>query len=108
MEGTYVTLDGKPAVRFERSLDHPVEVVWEAVTDPAKLAQWFPTSVEVDLREGGAMSFAFPDGEHGRHDRRGDRARSPARCSRSCGARTCCGSSSSPRDPAAAFASPTT
>ena len=61
MEGTYVTLDGKPAVRFERSLAHPVEVVWEAVTDPAKLAQWFPTSVEVDLREGGAMSFAFPD-----------------------------------------------
>ncbi len=62
MEGTYVTLDGKPAVRFERTLGHPVDVVWEAVTDPARLAHWFPTTVDVDLREGGAMAFAFPDG----------------------------------------------
>jgi uncharacterized protein YndB with AHSA1/START domain len=63
MEGTYVTADGKPAVRFERTLGHPVEMVWEAVTEPEQLAHWFPTTVEVDLREGGAMSFAFPGGE---------------------------------------------
>jgi uncharacterized protein YndB with AHSA1/START domain len=63
MEGTYVTVDGKPAVRFERALGHPVESVWEAVTDPERLAHWFPTTVDVDLREGGAMSFAFPGGE---------------------------------------------
>jgi uncharacterized protein YndB with AHSA1/START domain len=62
MEGAYETQDGKPTVRFDRSLDYPVEVVWEAVTDPAKLARWFPTTVEVDLQVGGAMKFAFPDG----------------------------------------------
>jgi len=62
-DGTYVTLGGKPAVRFERRLDHAIEEVWEAVTDPARLAHWFPARVEVDLREGGAMAFAFPGGE---------------------------------------------
>ena len=27
------------------------------------MARWFPTTVEVDLREGGAMAFTFPGGE---------------------------------------------
>ena len=30
---------------------------------PEELAQWFPTTVEVDLREGGEMRFTFPAGE---------------------------------------------
>jgi uncharacterized protein YndB with AHSA1/START domain len=63
MYGTYETIDGRPAVRFERRYPHPVERVWGAVTDPAQLAQWFPNTVEVDLREGGRMHFEFPDGE---------------------------------------------
>jgi uncharacterized protein YndB with AHSA1/START domain len=63
MYGTYETIDGKPAVRFERRYPHPVERVWGAVTDPAQLAQWFPNTVEVDLCEGGRMHFEFPDGE---------------------------------------------
>ncbi len=60
--GTYTTVDGRPAVVFERHLPHPVQAVWPAVTEPARLAQWFPCEVEVDLRAGGAMSFRFPDG----------------------------------------------
>jgi uncharacterized protein YndB with AHSA1/START domain len=63
MYGTYETIDGKPAVRFERVYPHPVEHVWRSVTEPAELARWFPTTVEVDLREGGAMAFTFPEGE---------------------------------------------
>lgn len=62
MEGTYVTVEGSPAVRFERRIDHPIESVWQALTDPERLSHWFPTTVEVDLRVGGAMSFSFPDG----------------------------------------------
>jgi uncharacterized protein YndB with AHSA1/START domain len=62
MEGTYETVDGSPAVRFDRRLDHPVEDVWRAVTEPHRLSQWFPTTVEMDLRLGGAMWFSFPDG----------------------------------------------
>lgn len=62
MYGTFETLDGKPAVRFERRYPHPVERVWRAVTEPEQLAHWFPDTVEVDLREGGRMRFEFPGG----------------------------------------------
>jgi uncharacterized protein YndB with AHSA1/START domain len=60
--GTYETVDGRPAVCFERRLAHPVDVVWRAVTEPGELAHWFPSAVSVDLRPGGAMRFTFPDG----------------------------------------------
>jgi uncharacterized protein YndB with AHSA1/START domain len=60
--GTYTTIDGRPAVRFERRLAHPVDAVWRTVTDPGELAHWFPADVTVDLRLGGAMRFTFaPD-----------------------------------------------
>ena len=57
MYGTYETYEGKPAVRFERVYPHPVERVWRSITVPDELASWFPSQVEVDLREGGAMRF---------------------------------------------------
>ena len=63
MYGTYETINGKPAVRFERRYPHSVDRVWRAVTEPDQLAHWFPSAVEVDLREGGEMTFTFPGGE---------------------------------------------
>ncbi len=60
--GTYMTIDGRPAVRFERRLAHPVDAVWRVVTDPAELAHWFPSEVVVELRAGGAMRFTFGPG----------------------------------------------
>ena len=60
--GTYTTVDGRPAVRFERRLAHPREAVWRMVTDPAELKHWFPSEVELELRVGGPMRFVFsPD-----------------------------------------------
>ena len=59
MYGTYETIDGKPAVRFERVYPHPVERVWRSITVPEEMAAWFPSTVEVDLREGGEMRFTF-------------------------------------------------
>jgi len=41
MNGTLETVDGRPALRFERRLAFPVERVWRAVTEPAELAEWF-------------------------------------------------------------------
>jgi uncharacterized protein YndB with AHSA1/START domain len=61
--GTYETIDGRPAVRFERRYPHPVERVWRAVTDPAELEHWFPTSVELELRPDGPMTFTFREHE---------------------------------------------
>jgi uncharacterized protein YndB with AHSA1/START domain len=45
MSGTQQTVDGRPALRFERRLDHSVERVWRAVTEPAELARWFVSDV---------------------------------------------------------------
>ena len=39
--GSEQIVDGHPALRFERRLNHPIERVWRAVTEPAELARWF-------------------------------------------------------------------
>jgi hypothetical protein len=62
LHGTYRTVDGRPALGFERRVAHPIEAVRRAVTEPDALARWFPSRVTVDLRVGGAMSFGFGDG----------------------------------------------
>lgn len=41
-DGTLETINGRPALRFERNLPHSVERVWRAVSDPAELEHWFP------------------------------------------------------------------
>lgn len=48
-------------VEFERSLQHPIEKVWDALTNPSVLKVWF-TEVEMDFREGGKMVIHFADG----------------------------------------------
>ncbi|MFI0508783.1 SRPBCC family protein [Streptomyces sp. WSLK1-5] len=59
LTGTYLTLDdGRPAVRFSRTYDHPVARVWRFVTDADELAHWFPSRAEIDLRPGGAVKFS--------------------------------------------------
>jgi len=44
-DGTLETIDGRPALRFERRLGHPVARVWRAVTEPDELSRWFVASV---------------------------------------------------------------
>ena len=56
--GTYLEYDGRPAVRFERTYPHPIERLWAAITEPVDLAAWFPSTVRMDPREGGTISFA--------------------------------------------------
>ncbi|MEV6999172.1 SRPBCC family protein [Streptomyces sp. NPDC093982] len=59
LTGTYLTLDdGRPAVRFSRTYDHPVERVWQFVTDADELAHWFPSRAEIELRPGGTVKFS--------------------------------------------------
>ena len=48
----YQSIEDRPALRFERRLSHPIDVVWPAITDSRQLESWFPCRVEVDdLRE---------------------------------------------------------
>jgi uncharacterized protein YndB with AHSA1/START domain len=52
-------------IRFERLFPNGIGDVWSALTDPVRLADWWPpfaTNVHVDLRVGGSMSFDWPDG----------------------------------------------
>jgi uncharacterized protein YndB with AHSA1/START domain len=60
--GSYEQIDGSPVVRFERTFPHPATQVWDAITDPGRLASWFPTTVEFDdLRAGAAITFRFAE-----------------------------------------------
>lgn len=45
-------------IRFERHLDFPIGEVWDAITNPERLGEWwlpFDADITVDLREGGEM-----------------------------------------------------
>jgi uncharacterized protein YndB with AHSA1/START domain len=42
------------------------EEVWQALTDPDELEQWFANDVELDPRPGGAGVFRWDDGEERR------------------------------------------
>ncbi|MEO6090695.1 MAG: SRPBCC family protein [Umezawaea sp.] len=61
MNAKLETVDGRPVLRFERTVGHPPAKVWGAITEPGELAAWFPAAVELDLVPGAAMRFTFPD-----------------------------------------------
>ena len=44
-------------------LPAPRDEVWEALTDPERLEDWFANNVELDLRPGGGASFRWCNGE---------------------------------------------
>ena len=41
----------------------PPDEVWEALTEPERLEEWFANDVELDVRPGGAGVFRWDDGE---------------------------------------------
>ena len=48
------------AIEKTVELDHGIDRVWRAISDPAELAQWFPnTSAEWELREQGEGRFTW-------------------------------------------------
>lgn len=56
--GTFVEIDGRPAVRFQRTYPYPPERIWSAIADPAELPHWFPATVSLESRVGGAIEFS--------------------------------------------------
>jgi uncharacterized protein YndB with AHSA1/START domain len=46
MNGTLETVDGRPALRFERNLTHRIERVWRAIIVPTELERWFPAAAD--------------------------------------------------------------
>lgn len=47
-------------VVFERLLNHNIETVWDAITNPDKLSVWF-TDIEMELQEGAEIKIKFRD-----------------------------------------------
>jgi len=53
------TADGG-VIRFERHLEYGIRDVWDAITTPERLADWwlpFDADITLDLRPGGEMTF---------------------------------------------------
>jgi uncharacterized protein YndB with AHSA1/START domain len=60
-EGTLERTAEGGVLRFQRHLPYAITEVWSAITDPARLADWwlpFDADITVDLRVGGEMVFA--------------------------------------------------
>ncbi len=56
--GGTVTFEGEYAtITFERSIRHPIGVVWEALTESEHLARWYLTRARLDAREGGSIDY---------------------------------------------------
>jgi uncharacterized protein YndB with AHSA1/START domain len=56
-------------IRFERRLPYAIDDVWDAITDPARLADWwlpFEAEITVDLQPGGLIVFSA-DGDEPIH-----------------------------------------
>ncbi|MEU0238940.1 SRPBCC family protein [Nocardiopsis sp. NPDC006198] len=64
---THVRVDtstpGSPVLHFTRRYPHPRAAVWAALTTGEALSRWFPCRVEIDAREGGALTLTFPGEE---------------------------------------------
>jgi uncharacterized protein YndB with AHSA1/START domain len=59
------TADGG-VIRYERRLAFGIGEVWDAITNPERLAEWwlpFDADITIDLRDGGEMVMAATGGE---------------------------------------------
>jgi uncharacterized protein YndB with AHSA1/START domain len=58
-DGTLETRDdGRAVIRFERRIEHPVERVWAAITEPDEMIGWWGDA-DVELREGGRFDVRW-------------------------------------------------
>ena len=59
-----LTFDGDHAtLTFERRIRHPIQVVWEALTEPEHLARWYMTTATIEGRAGGPIDFRTGPGQ---------------------------------------------
>jgi uncharacterized protein YndB with AHSA1/START domain len=63
VNGRLDEVDGRWRLRFSRTLGHPPEKVWRALTEPEHLAAWFPTTIDGERAVGAALRFTVPGEE---------------------------------------------
>jgi uncharacterized protein YndB with AHSA1/START domain len=62
-DGTIEQRDGTVTFRYERTLAHPIEAVWRAITDPEAVAGWMGNRPEIELRPGGSYVSVHQGGQ---------------------------------------------
>jgi uncharacterized protein YndB with AHSA1/START domain len=63
MLGELHDVHGRYQLRFRRTLRHPPEKVWRALTEPEHLRAWFPADIEGERAEGASLRFVFRNEE---------------------------------------------
>ena len=58
-DGTMQRRGDERVIRFERRLDHPVERVWRALTEPGEIAAWLAVADPLELEEGGRVVLTW-------------------------------------------------
>lgn len=56
--GRVVVEGDRATLIFERHLPHPIETVWNAITNPDELAKWYLPVVKMERRVGGAIEYS--------------------------------------------------
>jgi uncharacterized protein YndB with AHSA1/START domain len=57
-DGTVRETGGRHVLRFERTIEHPIDVVWEAIATPEGIRGWLGAA-EIELSEGGDVRLQF-------------------------------------------------
>jgi uncharacterized protein YndB with AHSA1/START domain len=57
-DGTLEHRGDRQVIRFERRLDHPVERVWRAISEPGEMAKWLALT-ELEPAEGGRVVLTW-------------------------------------------------
>ncbi len=52
----------KASITFRRLLHHPIEDVWEAITDPDQIEEWFLARTRREGSRGGRIEMDLPNG----------------------------------------------
>ncbi|MGO9972375.1 MAG: SRPBCC family protein [Solirubrobacteraceae bacterium] len=57
--GTARKVGDTHVLRYERRLAHPLEAVWDAITERDRLADWLAAADELELRAGGSVTLRW-------------------------------------------------
>src|SRR3954452_6559997 len=63
MDGQLEQAGDRWEVRFTRTLPHPPEKVWRALTEPEHLKAWFPSTIDGERTAGAKLAFHFEQPE---------------------------------------------
>lgn len=57
--GRLASSGDRAVLEYRRRFEHPPARVWRALTEPAELATWFPTTIDGERAAGAALTFRF-------------------------------------------------